>query len=155
MKFNILNTGTEVELISYIKEYFEKHPETEILIGSDSQSRKRTTYYAVVIGLYRKGKGAHVLYQKKEIIREKDNNKRLLNEVWMSVELAELIKKELNIKAKYIDIDINEDKKYKSNVMLSSAIGLAVGMGYEVRFKNKSIVRESPMMCYSADKLVK
>ena len=61
-QFKTLNKGKDVELISYIRDYVTQHSETEILIGCDSQNRKRETYYAIVIGLYKPGKGAHVLY---------------------------------------------------------------------------------------------
>ncbi len=154
MKYRILNSGTEVELIQYVKDYKEKYPETQLLIGTDSQNRKRKTVYAIVLGLYRPGKGAHVLYTRLEVPRIRDGNTRLLNEVWYSIEVAEKLKDEVGLKAKFIDIDINEDKHFKSNAVLTSALGLVKGMGYEVRHKNNP-VGDSPLMCYAADNLVK
>ena len=148
--FNILNSGKKIELIDYIKEYLRIHPNIEILIGCDSQNRKRETKYAIVIGLYTPGKGAHVLYSKFEVVRERENIVRLLNEVWHSVEIAELIKNELGITATWIDIDLNPDPKYRSNAALSSAVGIVTGMGYHVRHKG-----DCPMMTYAADSLVK
>jgi predicted RNase H-related nuclease YkuK (DUF458 family) len=126
------------------------HPETEILIGCDSQNRKRETYYAIVIGLYKPGKGAHVLYSRFTSPREKENVNRLLNEVWFSVEVAEKLRTELNVIPTWIDIDLNPDPKYKSNVALASAVGVVTGMGYKVRHKG-----HSPVMTYAADHLVK
>ena len=149
-QFKTLNKGKDVELISYIRNYLKENPETEILIGCDSQNRKRETYYAVVIGLYKPGKGAHVLYSRFTKPREKDNVTRLLNEVWFSVEIAELLKAELNITPTWIDIDLNPDPKYKSNAALASAVGVVTGMGYKVRHKG-----HSPVMTYAADHLVK
>lgn len=148
--FKTLVSNNKIELISYIKDYVEKYPNTEILIGCDSQNRKRETIYAIVVGLYQKGKGAHVLYSRFTIPREKENTLRLLNEVWFSVEVAEAIKNELEIKATWIDIDLNPDPKYKSNQALASAVGIVTGMGYKVRHKGNS-----PVMTYAADHLVK
>lgn len=149
-QFKTLSKNKTVELINYIREYVENHPETEILIGCDSQNRKRETIYAVVIGLYTPGKGAHVLYSRFITPRERENVVRLLNEVWYSVETAEEIRNELGIKATWIDIDLNPDPRYRSNQALTSAVGIVTGMGYKVRHKGNS-----PVMTYCADHLVK
>ena len=148
--FKTLANHNQVELISYVKEHINLFPETEILIGCDSQNEKRETKYAIVVGLYNPGKGAHVIYSRWLIPRERDNVTRLLNEVWYSVEIAEQIKNELGVKAQWIDIDLNPDPKYKSNSALTSAVGIVIGMGYTVRHKGNS-----PIMTYAADKLVK
>ena len=149
-QFKTLVGHKSVELINYIRNYKISHPEMEILVGCDSQNRKRETIYAIVIGMYNPGKGAHVLYSRYSVAREKDNIGRLLNEVWNSVEVAEAIKNELGITAKWIDIDLNPDPKYKSNAALASAVGVVTGMGYAVRHKGNS-----PIMTYAADHLVK
>lgn len=148
--FRTLNSGNAVDLIPYIKAHVEAFPDTEMLIGCDSQNRKKETIYAVVIGLYKPGKGAHVLYSRFTNIRERENIVRLLNEVWFSVEIAEEIKNKLNITATWIDIDLNPDPKYKSNDALASAVGIVTGMGYKVRHKG-----DCPLMTYAADSLVK
>jgi predicted RNase H-related nuclease YkuK (DUF458 family) len=148
--FKTLVSNQKVELVQYIEEYVSQHPEIEILVGCDSQNRKRETIYAIVIGLYKPGKGAHVLYSRFTTQREKDNVGRLLNEVWFSVEVAEAIKNDLGIKATWIDIDLNPDPKYRSNAALASAVGVVTGMGYNVRHKGNS-----PVMTYAADHLVK
>jgi predicted RNase H-related nuclease YkuK (DUF458 family) len=148
--FRMLSNRKQIDLIDYIKSYVGQYPETEILIGCDSQNKKRESIYAVVIGLHRPGKGAHVLYSRFSTPRERENITRLLNEVWYSIEVAELLKIELNIKATWIDIDLNPDPKYRSNQALASAVGVVTGMGYNVRHKGNN-----PMMTYCADSLVK
>jgi predicted RNase H-related nuclease YkuK (DUF458 family) len=148
--FKTLSGRNQVDLISYIKEYRVNHPNFEILVGCDSQNRRKETIYAIVIGLYNPGKGAHVLYSRFTVPREKDNVTRLINEVWFSVEVAEQIRIELNVRAKFIDIDLNPDPRFKSNAALTSAVGIVTGMGYAVRHKG-----HSPMMTYAADNLVK
>lgn len=148
--FKTLIRNKTVELVEYIREYIAEHPSTEILIGCDSQNRKRETIYAIVIGLYNPGKGAHVLYSRFNTERERENTVRLLNEVWFSVEIAEKLKAELDVTPTWIDIDLNPDPKYKSNQALTSAVGIVTGMGYRVRHKGLS-----PVMTYAADHLVK
>lgn len=148
--FRTLSLNKKVDLIPYVKEYVSQHANVEILVGCDSQNRKRETIYAIVIGLYRPGKGAHVLYSRFSTLRERENTVRLLNEVWFSVEVAEAIKNEIGIVANWIDIDLNPDPKYRSNQALASAVGVVTGMGYRVRHKGNS-----PVMTYAADHLVK
>ena len=148
--FKTLAKSKNVELINYIKDYIKEHSNVEILIGCDSQNRKQETIYAIVIGLYTPGKGAHVLYSKFNTPRERENVTRLLNEVWFSTETAELIREQTGIIATWIDIDLNPDPKYRSNQALASAVGIVTGMGYKVRHKGNS-----PMMSYAADTLVK
>lgn len=156
-KFKILSTKKEVDLIPYIKNYIEQYNETEVLIGCDSQNRKRNTVYAICIVLYRPGKGGHVLFNKSETPRSRiprgefDRN-RLLNETWYSVEVANEIKDKLDIKADWIDIDINNDVKWKSNTVLAEALGLVTAYGYTARYKNS---KNTPIVTYVCDQLVK
>lgn len=150
MAYRTLQLKEKVNLIPYCQDYIKLHPNTQILIGCDSQNHKKETVYAVVVGLYNPGKGAHVLFDRFTTTREKDNTSRLLNEVWQSVQVAESFKNELGIVATWIDIDLNPDPKYKSNQVLASAVGIVTGMGYKVRHKGNS-----PIMTYAADQLVK
>lgn len=140
----------EFELIPYIKTYLEANGEIEILIGCDSQNFIDKTIYAIVIALYHKGKGAHVLYRRWKSDREPTRSVRLLNEVWYAIECAEELKNAGIQKAKWIDIDINPDPKYKSNEVLRQAVGLVEGMGYKVRYKTLG-----PIATYAADHVVK
>ena len=57
MEFKILSSGKPViDIISYIKDYIKQFENThfiEVIIGSDSQNRKRKTQYATVILLHK------------------------------------------------------------------------------------------------------
>lgn len=144
--------GKEIkDLASYIQDYLSTRENVEILIGSDSQnySNKKTTY-GVVIALYTKGRGAHVLCSRETVPIEKNTSVRLLNEVWKSVETAEFLKENNLPKPSWIDIDLNPDPKYKSNVVLRQAVGLVEGMGYQVRHKQLGA-----MVTYAANHLVR
>ena len=144
--------GTPISnVVDYIKEYIAKHDEVEILIGSDSQCYgNKKTIFGVVVALYRRGKGAHVLCTRETRPMEKNVPNRLLAEVWMSIEVAEYLKENDLPKPKWIDIDLNPDPRFKSNEVFRQAVGLVEGMGYEVRYKSLG-----PIATYAADHLVK
>ena len=148
--FKTLYEKDSVDIISYIKEYLSSHKDIEILIGCDSQVKGKETVYALVLALYTPGKGAHVLYDKFNTQKDKEISTRLMNEVWHSINLADELMNAGLPRAKYIDIDLNPDPRYKSSEFLRAAVGWAEGLGYSVRHKG-----DSPMMTYCADLLVK
>jgi len=150
MKYKKLYGKEELELVPYVKDYLESNEGVEILIGCDSQNQGEKTTYAIVVALYRNGKGAHVLYKKWKTEREYTRSIRLLNEVWYAVETAEFMREAGIKKPKWIDIDLNPDPRYKSNEVFRQAVGLVEGMGYEVRYKSLG-----PIATYAADHLVK
>ena len=150
MEYKRLYDGVKVDLISYVQEYIKTKDNVEILIGCDSQNFSDKTIYAIVVALYDKGKGAHVLYNRWKTQREPTRNVRLLNEVWYAVEAAEHMKLAGLPKVKWIDIDINPDPKYKSNEVLRQAVGLVEGMGYKVRYKHLGA-----LTTYAANHLVR
>jgi predicted RNase H-related nuclease YkuK (DUF458 family) len=150
-KFKTLYGEKITDLIEYIKNYIDSKENIEILIGSDSQCYKnRKTVYGIVIALYVKGKGAHVLCCTETVPFEKNTSTRLLNEVWKSIEIAEYLKNNGLPKPTWIDIDLNPDPKYKSNSVLRQAVGLVEGMGYKVRYKHLGA-----MVTYAANHLVR
>ncbi len=150
MNYKRLSDRNEVDLINYIKDYLEKHDDVDILIGCDSQNAQINTTYAIVVALYHKGKGAHVLYKKWLVPKERVRATRLLNEVWYSIETAELLRTSGIPKPKWIDIDLNPDPRYKSNEVFRQAVGMVEGMGYKARYKTLG-----PIATYCADYLVK
>jgi predicted RNase H-related nuclease YkuK (DUF458 family) len=150
-KFTTLHGVPIDDLIGYIKNYITSKENVEILIGSDSQCYRNTkTVYGVVIALYTKGKGCHVLCSRESVPIEKNTSTRLLTEVWKSVELAEYLRENNLPKPTWIDIDLNPDPKYKSNQVFRQAVGLVEGMGYNVRYKHNGAI-----MTYAANNLVR
>ncbi len=135
-KFRTLYGKQIPNVIEHINNSLKENTNIELLIGSDSQSyENRITKYGIVIALYTKGKGAHVICMRETVPIEHNMQTRLMNEVWKSVEVAEFLKLHNLPKPKFIDIDLNPDPKYKSNIILRQAIGLVEGMGYNVRIK--------------------
>lgn len=141
--------GTIIDLNKYVKEYMTDHPGTEIMVGCDSQNKRRRTFYAAIVALYDPGHGAHVIFRRWNTEKERTHSVRLLNEVWSSIEIAESIRG-IGYKPKWIDIDINPDPKFKSNEIFNQARGMVEGMGYEVRFKSLG-----PLVTTMADYIVR
>lgn len=150
MKFRKMFRPAEFEVVDYVKEYLSKHDDIEILIGCDSQNHGAETVYAVVVAMYRPGKGAHIIFRKWKSPKEFSRPERLLNEVWFSIEVAELLTGAGIKKPAYIDIDINPDPRYKSNQVFRQAIGWVEAYGYTPRAKHDGV-----MATYMADSLVK
>jgi predicted RNase H-related nuclease YkuK (DUF458 family) len=150
-KFKTLYGKDVGDLAQYIKEYISTRDNVEILIGADSQNySNKKTIYGVVIALYQKGKGAHVLCSRESVPVERNTSTRLLTEVWKSIETAEFLRENDLPKPSWIDIDLNPDPKYKSNSVLRQAVGLVEGMGYQVRYKQLGA-----MVTYAANHLVR
>ena len=150
MEFKTLRARKSIDLVDYVRSYLNENPEVEIFIGCDSQNHLDTTVYATVVALYFPRNGAHVLFCKEVTPIERTRQVRLMNEVWKSVEVAEKLRLANLPRAKYIDVDLNPDKRYKSNEVLRSAVGLVEGMGYTVRYKSLGA-----LVTHAADALVK
>jgi uncharacterized protein len=138
-------------IVEYIREYMKNNDDVDILVGCDSQSfGNKKTVYGVVVVLYTKGKGGHVLcYREVEPI-ERNTQVRLITEVWKSIEIAEFLRENDLPKIAFIDIDLNPDPKYKSNTVLRQAIGMVEGMGYSARCK-----KQGAQATYAANYLVR
>ena len=133
---------TVVDLIPYIKNYFDENPTHSLYIGSDSQNIGNFSVYGIVIVFHKNNKGGHVLYTKRSIprIHERDKYTRLLKEAEYSIELADYLVANGIQKPTFIDLDLNPDPKYASNQVLRAAVGWVEGMGYKVRIKPNSLV---------------
>ena len=150
MEYKRLSDGKKVMLTDYLFDYLYEHDDVDILIGCDSQNYVDKTIYAIVVALYHRGKGAHVLFRRWNTQRERVRATRLLNEVWYAIEVAESIKNAGLPKVKWIDIDLNPDPRFKSNEVFRQAVGMVEGMGYKVRYKTLG-----PIATYAADHIVK
>lgn len=135
MEFNILHSNKKVNVESYVKQYFEQNPSAQIMIGCDSQNKGSDTIYGLVLVLYIEGKGGHVLYKKNRLERIRERWMRLWKEVELSVELANYLVEQGLPKARWIDIDLNPDPRFKSNDVIRAAVGLVESMGYQARTK--------------------
>ena len=148
MVFRILSTDTRVFLDEYIRDYLQKNPKAQIIIGCDSKNRDDETVYGLVVVLYKNKKGGHVLYGKERVPRVRDRWSRLWKEVEYSVDMANQLVKSGLPKATFIDLDLNPDPQFKSNDVVRAAVGLVESMGYKARTKPYSLCAS-----YAADKV--
>jgi len=148
MVFRILSTNTRVFLDEYIRDYLQKNPKAQIIIGCDSKNRDNETVYGLVVVLYKNKKGGHVLYGKERVPRVRDRWSRLWKEVEYSVDMANQLVQSGLPKATFIDLDLNPDPQFKSNDVVRAAVGLVESMGYQARTKPHSLCAS-----YAADKV--
>lgn len=143
LKFKLFGGETIEDIGEYLLEYYKKYPEIVIYVGTDSAQHGKVTKYATVISLLRPTKGAHIVYTKVIIKRERDLFSRLWNEVEYTREVAELVQKtfeDVYPKENMIPIlhlDFNAQPKYKSHMVHDLAIGYLTGLGYEVHGKSE------------------
>jgi predicted RNase H-related nuclease YkuK (DUF458 family) len=132
--FKTINNKS-VNIVKHTLDILKEDPTVKIYIGTDSQNVKRRTNYVTVIAYRYNNKGVHYIYNKISI-KPKIKNlfNRLFKEVEMSIEVAEWFTKQINVKVA-IDLDYNEDSKYKSHVVLEAAKGWAQSLGYETNSK--------------------
>jgi len=149
MKWKSLSNQTEVDLVSYVKEYIKDNPEVEILVGTDSQVHGKKTDYALVVALHT-NRGGHLIYSKEQYFKKMDRFERLMKEVQFTIEVGELLKESgVSQKIMRLHFDLNPDEKYKSNDVLRAVFGWAESLGYECSYKPGSFVAShaADMLC--------
>lgn len=150
MKFVRLTDFKKVDVKEYVTDYLIENSGVSVYVGCDSQ-RASAGYlkYATVIVLYKQGKGGHVLFNAERVKPIKDIKMRILGEVQRSIDVAQYLRDEVGIEVNSIELDINEDKKFRSNSALSEAIGYATGMGFKAKWKPADLwsIRAANTLC--------
>jgi len=150
--------GTEIDNVGdYIDNYILKSPneQYEIFIGTDSQKvRKRNlVWYATVICIYKRGKGAHIIYSKEKRQDITGLLNRLREEVNYSLGLAIYLRDTetlYNRNVVKLHLDLSRNIKNKSNAIYNEMTGWVTGMGFDWTTKP-----ESPASSYAADMVVR
>lgn len=148
--------GAYIDDVSeYVVSYLNANPLAELMIGCDSKQGKETTTYALAIGFYTPGNGAHVIYQRETVPRIRDLFTRLWGEVERSKDVAEELTKTIFKDCKRsvkisVHLDVNKDAKYKSNSVYQASLGYIKGFGYDVQAKPTAYLAS-----YTADLLCK
>lgn len=126
--------GTKVDVVKHSLKIMEEDPNMQIHIGTDSQQHGPLTRYATVIAYRFANNGVHYITYKENIPRINDMWTRLWREAELTLEVAEWFTSQINAKVE-IDLDYNEDKFYKSNILISATKGWAQSLGYKVNCK--------------------
>jgi len=123
------------DLGSYVKDQISANRDVKIYVGSDSHNTTTETILATVIVIHYGNSGAHVLYNKSSVPIIVDSFTRLWFEVTSSVNSARFLKEEGKVLVNYVDLDLNNDPRYKSNSILRAALGYTESMGFKARWK--------------------
>lgn len=107
----------------------------EIHVGCDSQNYKRYTVYVTTVVFRFPENGAHVIYRRERVPKITDLWTKLWGETERSVDLANLILSECNVRVKQIDLDFNSDPAYPSQKLISASAGYITSLGFEAKAK--------------------
>ena len=126
--------GEIIDPLSHTLKVLKNSPYSQIHIGSDSQNVGKKTKYVTAIAYRFGSRGVHYIISKKDEIIIDDIWKRLWKEAEMSIEVAEWLSNQINVKIE-IDMDYNNDEKFISNKLISAAKGWPNSLGYKVNVK--------------------
>ncbi len=126
--------GKIIDPLNHTLKVLKNSPFSQIHIGSDSQNVGKKTIYVTAIAYRFGSRGVHYIISKKSEMIIDDIWKRLWKEAEMSIEVAEWISNQINVKIE-IDMDYNSDEKFISNKLISAAKGWANSLGYKVNVK--------------------
>ena len=126
--------GEIIDPLSHTLKVLKNSPYSQIHIGSDSQNVGKKTKYVTAIAYRFGSRGVHYIISKKDEIIIDDIWKRLWKEAEMSIEVAEWLSNQINVKIE-LDMDYNNDEKFISNKLISAAKGWANSLGYKVNVK--------------------
>ncbi len=137
------------EVFAYIKELPEK--KYEIVVGCDSPSEEKP-FFPVALVILRKGAGGRffltkVRYPDEETKKFKNFHQRILQEVYLSCEIAlnfkeafenelKVMNEPVNYQFEYIHADVGENGKTKD--MIKEVVGLIKSNGFEAKIKPES-----------------
>jgi hypothetical protein len=141
------------QVVEEILDYFREKPDKfyDIIVGCDSSSGKEP-HFPVAVVVLRKGEGGRFFLKKIGYKNRKFYHwhQRVLEEVWLSCQLALFLKENLEKKVKilnnqnlnyqlrYIHADIGEQGQTKD--MIREVIGLIRGNGFEPKIKPEAYV---------------
>ena len=159
-KFKKFGGSIIPDVFKYVKNYIENEKDIRISIGCDSNNSKKWSVYAIVIVLYNEKmrNGAHYVFIRHKIPREKTIYNRLYLEALYSLEFAEMLENELKYVYVYkhtknlydnsipyknveIHLDFNSDfgnGKNKSNLNYHGLMGILCGYGFKTIAKPNS-----------------
>ena len=126
--------GKIIDPLNHTLKVLKNSPHSQIHIGSDSQNVGKKTIYVTAIAYRFGSRGVHYIISKKSEVIIDDIWKRLWKEAEMSIEVADWLSNQINVKIE-IDMDYNSDEKFISNKLISAAKGWANSLGYKVNVK--------------------
>ena len=142
------------DLVGYLKDYMkDKYHNYGIYIGCDSKVRGSKLMYITVICIHKPGSGIHIIHKKNFQPLTKSIHTKIWWEVEYALETATYLRDNgvlENENLTFVHLDISTNKKFKSNVLLESAVGYITSYGF-----NCVVKPDSWAATHAADKLVR
>jgi len=133
-KFTVMGGRLKHDVCDYITA-MTSESEVEVHVGCDSQNHKRHTVYVTTVVFRFPNNGAHVIYRRERVPKILDMWTKLWGETERSVELANLILEECNLRVNQIDLDFNSDSQYASHKLVSASSGYITSLGFKSKVK--------------------
>ena len=133
-KFTVMGGRLKHDVCDYITA-MTSESEVEDHVGCDSQNHKRHTVYVTTVVFRFPNNGAHVIYRRERVPKILDMWTKLWGETERSVELANLILEECNLRVNQIDLDFNSDSQYASHKLVSASSGYITSLGFKSKVK--------------------
>ena len=128
--------GVKVDVIDHTLEQIKKWPNLKMYIGTDAQDYGGSTRYATVIVYRYNQRGAHFVYFRETVDREKTMYQRLFNEGARTIEAAGMITEEIPVAFEGVEFDYNQIPKWASHKLIKEIGGWATGLNMRAIFKN-------------------
>ena len=133
-KFTVMGGRLKHDVCDYITAMTQES-EVEVHVGCDSQNHKRHTVYVTTVVFRFPNNGAHVIYRRERVPKILDMWTKLWGETERSVELANLILEECNLRVHQSDLDFNSDSQYASHKLVSASSGYITSLGFNSKVK--------------------
>ena len=125
--------------------------ESSIYIGCDSQVIKgKTDFVTVLIVHFDTKHGAKIFYQRHSEKRRMAMVERLWKEVELVANLAVEYAPMIEPRHLSVHLDLNPDKRHRSNTIIQEAVGYIRGLGFDVQVKPDAFASS-----HASDHLVK
>mmetsp|Transcript_12681 Transcript_12681/g.18993 ORF Transcript_12681/g.18993 Transcript_12681/m.18993 type:complete len:276 (+) Transcript_12681:107-934(+) len=120
------------DVLLFIRDWFEKYPESEVHIGADSKKRGASTSYVIGICLYHRGHGGTVLYHRKVVPTFGSDLERLWVELELAMEVSQFVRDDLGHDQEiHVHIDYNPKPMYRvSNALYASGMAWIKSSGF-------------------------
>lgn len=128
-------TGTPIaDIVEFVKEATRTGGQ-QVHIGTDSLQVSRWTQFVTVVVILNPPHGGRVAYCRDVVPRVTSLRKRLMDEVWRSIEVAMTMPQVVPLT---VHIDANSNEKHMSQRYLQELVGLVVGQGFKALWKPES-----------------
>lgn len=131
---------TVEQVTGLIESYTKEDPKAtyRIVIGTDSQTTRKTTQFVTALIIHRVGKGARIFYRREKHKPIHELRHRIYKETEMSLELMESLKEEgiaELLKNWPIEIHLDVGKQGETRKIIQEVVGWVTSVGYIARIK--------------------